>query len=220
MPVVIQTRSGAGIAAILPDLARLRIAVFREWPYLYDGGDPAYEERYLDVYVRSPAAAIVTAADGGRIVGASSCLPLRDEMACIRAPFEVRGLDLDRFFYFGESVLLPAWRGQGLGVRFFAERERHARTGTAEFAVFCAVRRPDTHPGRPSDAPSLHGFWGRRGFRPLPGISCMLDWREPGDTAERAHALDFWIKPLRDAPVPARLLDPAPPDHDPEGLCP
>ncbi|MFP5511018.1 MAG: GNAT family N-acetyltransferase, partial [Alphaproteobacteria bacterium] len=34
--------TGAGLEAALDDVARLRIAVFRDWPYLYDG-DLAYE---------------------------------------------------------------------------------------------------------------------------------------------------------------------------------
>ncbi|HRQ91226.1 MAG TPA: GNAT family N-acetyltransferase, partial [Bacteroidia bacterium] len=34
----------------LRELGGLRIAVFREYPYLYDG-DLDYEERYLETYV-------------------------------------------------------------------------------------------------------------------------------------------------------------------------
>lgn len=92
--------------------------------------------------MQSPGTAVVVAKDGDKVVGASTCLPLKDEMACIRAPFEERGLSTDDFFYFGESVLLESYRGQGIGVRFFEERERHARSASnASFAVFCAVRR-------------------------------------------------------------------------------
>ena len=40
----VERLTGAALAAALPDVARLRIAVFRAYPYLYDG-DAAYEER-------------------------------------------------------------------------------------------------------------------------------------------------------------------------------
>ena len=45
---MIQTRilTGNAVGEVLDDLARLRIAVFRDWPYLYDG-DVAYERDYL-----------------------------------------------------------------------------------------------------------------------------------------------------------------------------
>jgi hypothetical protein len=42
----VETCAGRDVLAHLPDIARLRIEVFREYPYLYDG-DRAYEERYL-----------------------------------------------------------------------------------------------------------------------------------------------------------------------------
>jgi hypothetical protein len=33
----VKSLTGSNIYAVLPDLARLRIIVFRDWPYLYDG---------------------------------------------------------------------------------------------------------------------------------------------------------------------------------------
>ncbi|WP_323989473.1 GNAT family N-acetyltransferase [Nguyenibacter sp. L1] len=196
------------LAEIIDDLARLRIAIFRDWPYLYDGTDPVYERRYLEVYLRSPhAAAIVARDDGGRIVGASTCLLLADEAAPMRAPFEVRGQDLRRFFYFGESVLLPACRGRGAGVRFFALREEAARAAGADFAVFCAVHRPPDHPARPAGWVPLDGFWARRGYARLPGLSCTYPWKEVGTGHEVPHRLDFWGRALGAVPLPEQLLE-------------
>ncbi|MCH4090978.1 GNAT family N-acetyltransferase [Acetobacter sp.] len=206
MSVTIETITGERLLSVVPDLARLRITVFREWPYLYDG-NLAYEEDYLHAYMQSPETAVVVAKDSDRVVGASTCLPLKDEMACIRAPFEERGLSASDFFYFGESVLLESYRGQGIGVRFFEERERHARSASqASFAVFCAVRRWKTDPRRPDDAHSLADFWGKRGFSPLPGLFCHMSWKEPGIPGQRDHLLDFHIKPLRGDPIPEALL--------------
>ena len=56
---MIQTRilTGNAVGEVLDDLARLRIAVFRDWPYLYDG-DVAYERDYLTAY-QSPGAVVV-----------------------------------------------------------------------------------------------------------------------------------------------------------------
>ncbi|MCE2565149.1 GNAT family N-acetyltransferase [Komagataeibacter sp. FNDCF1] len=207
MSLTVETMTGAGIASVIPALARLRITVFREWPYLYAGDDPVYEEAYLAPYVNSPGTAIIIARHGTEIVGASTCLPLKDEAPAIQAPFARRGLALEPFFYFGESVVLPQWRGHGLGKRFFMEREKQARRMGAGFAVFCAVRRAPDHPQRPANAPSLHEFWRRRGFVPLPAVSCSFTWREPGSPEERDHDLDFWIKPLDGPDIPPALLE-------------
>ncbi|WBO60379.1 GNAT family N-acetyltransferase [Acidocella sp. MX-AZ03] len=113
----LETVTGEEAQAALPDLARLRIEVFREFPYLYDG-DEAHERDYLQTYVRVKGAAIVLARIGERIVGAATCLPLSAETQAVKTPFLEAGIDISDIFYFGESVLEKAYRGRGLGLGF------------------------------------------------------------------------------------------------------
>lgn len=189
--------AGAAMRPYLPALARLRIAVFRAWPYLYDG-EVDEEQIYLSELAQSPRAGLAVAFDGVEPVGCSTCLPLMDAEASIRAPFQAAGLDPTRYFYFGESVLLPHYRGQGIGVAFFAAREDHARrTSEADYACFCAVERPADHPLRPADAVPLNGFWQRRGYTHRPDLACTMHWKQVDSTGKAANRLSFWIKPLR-----------------------
>lgn len=198
MPTL-RTFHGEAIAAHLPDLARLRITVFRDWPYLYDG-DAGYEAGYLQTYPRSWRSIAVLAFDGDRVVGASTGLPLADESATLRAPFEAAGLDVERVFYCGESVLLSAYRGRGLGHRFFEEREAHARAlGGFEWTAFCAVERPGDDPRRPAFHRGNEAFWHKRGYRPRPGLQVSLRWREVGGDEgldEQPQTLGGWLRPL------------------------
>src|ERR1700709_468546 len=158
-PPKLLTVSGEALRPYVPALARLRIAGFRDFPYLYEG-EAAYEERYLGTDAESPRAAIVLAIGEGEVVGASTCLPLLDETPNIQAPFLERWIDLARVFYFGESVLLHAWRGHGLGLRFFAEREAHVRrVSDCDIVAFCAVERATDHPARPIGYVPLDAFW-------------------------------------------------------------
>ncbi len=108
------TCQGTDIAPYLEALADLRIRVFRDYPYLYDG-DPAYEADYLQRYADNPRSLFVLALDGERLVGASTAQPLADELDEFRAPFERAGYRIEDVFYYGESVLLPDYRGGGLG---------------------------------------------------------------------------------------------------------
>lgn len=186
---------GEQIAPYLDTVAGLRIAVFRDWPYLY-AGDPDYERRYLATYAQSPRSLFVLAEDGDEIVGASTAIPLADETAAIRTPFVEQGLEVGDVFYFGESVLLPRYRGLGLGHRFFDERERRARQlGFAETA-FCSVVRAPDDPRRPPDHRPNDAFWQKRGYRQRPGLCCRIDWQELGDSAESSHELVFWTRTL------------------------
>ncbi len=198
----IETVTGSQLTPHLGDLARLRITVFRAFPYLYEG-DEAYEREYLATYAKTPGAAVILARDDERVIGAATCLPLAAETENVKTPFRARGLDPARFFYFGESVLLPHYRGQGIGVAFFAAREAHAmRVSDADFATFCAVIRPPDHQARPADHVPLDAFWRKRGYAPSPTLSCTMRWREVGAAAESEHRLGFWMKSLRGAPLP------------------
>ncbi|WP_281978217.1 GNAT family N-acetyltransferase [Pseudorhizobium flavum] len=195
MTLEIKTFSGAEAAARLPDVARLRIAVFRDFPYLYDG-DLAYEERYLATYARSQGSIFVLAIDDGTVVGASTGTPMTAETDEVKAPFLASGRDPADYFYFGESVLLPAYRGRGIGVTFFAEREAQARRLGLRHTTFCAVERPSDHPRRPTDYVPLDAFWHKRGYRHHPELRTSFTWRDLDDTSESPKPLSFWIKDL------------------------
>lgn len=183
------------IASALPDLARLRIAVFREWPYLYDG-DPDYEAKYLAAFAASPGALMVTARHGTDIVGAATGAPLGDHDAAFAAPLIDRGYDPAKVFYCAESVLLPQYRGQGAGRAFFDLREAHARALGHRFSAFCAVIRPEDHPMRPADYSALAPFWTARGYHALDGAIAHYGWRDLGETTETEKPMQIWIKAL------------------------
>lgn len=190
---------GAAIAPHLGDVARLRIAVFREFPYLYDG-DAGYEARYLQVYVDTPDSVCVLAFDGGRVVGASTALPLAAEDDGFQQPFLDRGMDVDRVFYLAESVVLPEYRGRGLGHRFFDAREAHARAlGRFAWTAFAAVDRAPDDPRRPPGARENAAFWTRRGYARQPGMTMRLAWREIGEAQESEKPLTYWLRPLEPA---------------------
>ncbi len=192
----VETLTGPAAKAHVRELSRLRIAVFREFPYLYDG-DEASEAAYLASYTDAHRAAVVVARDEERIVGAATALPLSEAQPEVRKPFEDAGSDLDDVFYFGESVLLPAYRGRGIGVRFFEHREAHARSfGGFRQATFCAVERAPDHPRRPAAYVPLDAFWRNRGYRPDPRHVCHLAWKEVGEAGETEKRMLFWVKDL------------------------
>lgn len=193
-PAVARFR-GAEIARYLDDVARLRIAVFHDWPYLYEG-DLAYERDYLAAYAASPDSIFVLAFDGDAVVGAATGLPLADDTAEFHVPFVARGIPVEEVFYCGESVLLPQYRGQGIGHAFFDEREAHARSlGRFAWLAFCSVERDPDDPRRPPDHRGNEIFWDKRGYEQQPGMTMHLNWDEI-DVGDTEHALTFWLRPL------------------------
>jgi GNAT superfamily N-acetyltransferase len=196
-PLRIETLTAARATPLIPALSRLRMAVFRDWPYLYDGSAEE-ESAYLAPFLRSPSAALVVAFDADEPVGCATCLALMEADADISDPFRAMGLDPAEHFYFGESVLLPQYRGRGAGVAFFAAREAHALAASSSpFATFCAVRRPEEHPLKPAGAGTLHAFWRHRGYAPVPGLACTMSWKQVDTEGEVANTLDFWRRRIR-----------------------
>jgi GNAT superfamily N-acetyltransferase len=188
--------TGEQMRARLDDLARLRIEVFRAWPYLYEGSLD-YERGYIARYANARTGTIVVALDGDAVVGASTALALDEEADYVRAPFVQAGMDTAQIFYFGESVLLPRYRGHGIGVKFFEEREAAARDFGYPLCCFCGVQRPDDHPMKPADYVPLDAFWGKRGYVKRPDLIASFSWRDIGDAAETAKPMVYWMKDLR-----------------------
>ncbi|MGE0769214.1 MAG: N-acetyltransferase family protein [Hyphomicrobiaceae bacterium] len=196
MTVVVDTLAGDAVQAVLEDLARLRISVFRAWPYLYDGSYE-YERDYFSNFVASDGAIVIVARDGGEIVGAATAAPMGGHADEFAAPFDARHMDRSKIFYLGESVLLAPYRGQGVGHAFFDLREAHARRlGGFTQATFCAVVRPDDHPARPEGYRPLDAFWRKRGYAPLPGLIGSFAWLDVGDSEETEKPMQFWMKEL------------------------
>lgn len=201
-PIDIRCFSGLAVRPHLAALAALRIAVFREWPYLYDG-DAAYEADYLAAYANARESLFVLAFDGDRVAGAATGIPLADDTEAFRGPVRAHGIDPASVYYFGESVLLPEHRGRGIGHRFFDERERHARAlQRFRYTAFCAVMRDLGDPRRPQDHRPLDPFWRKRGYAPVADLVATLEWKETWQDAPTMHRLQFWMRDwATDAPA-------------------
>jgi GNAT superfamily N-acetyltransferase len=190
----IERYSGAALIPYINELARLRIEVFRDFPYLYDG-DLAYEQKYLQTYINNPSSVIVLALDGESVVGASTALPMRDETEELQRPFIENGYDLNEVFYCSESVLNKNYRGLGIGVKFFEQREAHAKDlGGFKHITFCCVERPLNHPRRPANYVPLDVFWNKRGYVKHPELHTTYLWKDLDDNEETAKPMTFWLK--------------------------
>jgi GNAT superfamily N-acetyltransferase len=191
--LIVERLRGPQITPWLNNLADLRMRVFREFPYLYQGTREA-EARYLAHYAGCEESTLVLARRGDLVVGASTAMPLYAESGVFRAPFEAELLPVSDYYYLAESVVLPEYRGLGLGHRFFDEREAAANELNYPKTTFCAVMRSTTHPARPKHARELGRFWHKRGYRPRPELVTELPWLEVEEASETPHLLMFWSR--------------------------
>ena len=191
----IKTFKGKAILPYLDALAKLRIDIFREYPYLYEG-TMDYEEKYLQSYADCPDTVISVAFDRDKIVGASTATPLAMAYDIWQAPFLEQNYNLNEFFYFGEFILLPEYRGKGLCTRFFTLAENAARDYGSHFATLCSVKRPDNHPDKPMHYQGVDSLWEHFGYRRDDTLVALAKWQDIGDSDETEKPMIFWIKEL------------------------
>ena len=200
MAITVEPLTGPALTTALQSLAELRISVFRDWPYLYDG-TLDYEQDYLAKFAKARDAVVVAARAGDRIVGVATASPLREHTERFAPLFEARGFDPNRIFYFGESVLLADFRGRGIGHAFFDHREQQARScrvagQSYTHSAFCGVIRPAGHPARPTGYVPLDAFWTKRGYVKQEGMLGSYAWQDIGETDATEKPMQFWMKPL------------------------
>lgn len=193
--IEVRALQGAELEAALDGVAALRISIFRDWPYLYDGSTE-YEREYLASYRGNPGALLVGAFHRGQLVGASTSTPMEDHAPEFAEPLRAVGITAENILYGAESVLLVSYRGIGLGHRFIDLREAHARALGRSHVAFCSVVRPDDHPARPAVYRGNETLWRGRGYEPLPGVFARFRWKDLGDSAETEKPLQFWMRAL------------------------
>lgn len=190
-----QLLTGTAIADVLDDLATLRLEIFQEYPYLYEGRRED-ELNYLGTYAKTPDACVITACDGSTVVGAATGMPLSHEDAQLRDAFAGITLPLDEVYYVGELLFRPVYRNSGLGRKMLDHMENHIRSLDSYRTLTCAtVERSGESPSRPPDYIPIRRFLTRTGFIQLPGVTAHFMWREI-DGVKRDHTMQFWSKEL------------------------
>jgi len=194
--LVFQTYVGTQIKEVIEPLAQLRMAVFREFPYLYEG-NMDYEKEYLSTYAEAERAFLFTVFHNQQLIGATTAIPLKEESDEVKLPFEENDYDLNSLFYFGESILQKDFRGLGIGHRFFDERENYARSfGHYTHSCFCAVDRGIGHTAEPADYRSNEIFWVKRGYHKEADLKSYFEWPDIGAVEQTAKPMIYWIKRL------------------------
>ena len=187
--------SGAGLAAAPDEVTNaLRIAVFRDWPYLYDG-DVGYEREYLAACAESPSSVVVLARDGEAVVAPAPASRWRGQCR-VPGAFRRTRDGGGQVFYCGESVLLPLPRARPRPCVLRRARGAHARAlGGFARTAFAAVDRDDGDPRKPRRASRQRGVLGQARLRAPAGMTMKLHWNEVG-IGEVEHPPTFWLRPL------------------------
>ena len=198
MPTADQTRSLTfdvlqdDFGPALDEVARLRLELFREFPFLYEGTAES-EAEYLRTYALAPGALLVLARDGERVVGACTAVPLEHEVEELQAPFRAAGLDPAQVLYIGEALLETEYQSRGLGGELLDRAEAQAAALNLPLIAAAMVQRPADHPLMPAGWRSPRKFVERRGYVMRPELDTTLTWQEVGEAQPSPKPMRFWV---------------------------
>lgn len=193
--LTIRSLNGPEAREFIKEIADMRITMFEEYPYLYDGCF-AYEKEYLETYFSCPDASVLLVFDGQEIVGFSNSIPLKYESKELTEPFTAFGCDVNDYLYIGEVMIKPAYRNQGLLRSFFTFHENRARNERYRFTSFMTVIRPDDHPLKPVDYRPLDPVWRHFGYELINNLEVHFSWVQIDTKEEMDNALAIWCKEI------------------------
>lgn len=195
MPIIETFLIGHKAEPSLEAIASLRLDIFREYPYLYEGLRDD-ELRYLRSYAEKPGACVILVEDAGKTIGAATGMPLKHEDQHLLDSFAGTAHLIDKSYYVGELLFYRDYRHRGFGSRLLARIEEYVRSlGPYSHLVCMTVMRPPDHLLCPADYAPIERFLARTGFVPMAGITSTIAWREI-DGVRRDHLLQFWRKDL------------------------
>ncbi len=192
----VRSFNGSALKPYHHSVAKLRMEVFREYPY-FEEPDLEREARFLKKLFQTKESIGVLIFDNTTLVGASLGYPLSIEESALHRPFKEQRLDPESYFYFGDSTLLKAYRGRGIGHHFFDAREAHvAHYKKFKHICFCVPEDLEENLKKPKDFIPLHDFWRKRGYIQHPDMKCSLSWKNIGDNVPSEKKMVFWTKDL------------------------
>ncbi len=187
---------GSGIQQLIRDLARFRIEIFAEYPFLY-AGDFEYEMKYLNKFSFMEDAIAVAAYDKEEIIGIATGYPFRYEADCLKKSFIISKKIPDEYFCLGELMVQKPYRGAQIGAKLLFEVENFAvKLRRYRYMCLYTALRPTNDPLKPVNYKSPDAFWKRAGFVKHSELTGMISYLTIGDLEETEKQMVFWTKKI------------------------
>lgn len=191
------------VEPLWPQIVKLMDAVYMEYPNLYDGAGDGYDYN-LDVFRKARDTHFCLIFDGPKIVGFIGSMCMEDAVTSYMKHLTAKNIPLQSKYYIGETVILPEYRGKGLGKKLHEAAETHARHLDYSEFWLCTLDESRVTTPAPAKYSSGEKFWRNRGFTRHPELIFNTRYKAVGESAETAHGMIFYSKRLM--PVPGIVV--------------
>lgn len=185
---------GKQILRYINDLCGLRMAFYREYPYLH-AENKEKEVKYFQTLAASEESSIVFAKEGNRIVGAIIGAPLKDMKEKFRAAYNKKGKPVDSVYYLSDIFVAKDHRGEGIGSELFNKFEEEVRKMKKYNEIdLYRIDRPKADLKKPENYTPTEEFWKHRGFHAETGLKAVFNWTDLGAEVETPHSMLVYLK--------------------------
>lgn len=179
-------------------IASLRLMMFKEFPYLYLG-TLEHEAKYLSFYSDSPDATLILAKQDDCIVGLLTGMPMTQickHITDFKKILDENNRTLESAYYYGEALVLPAYRGQGILTKMFQEQENIIKKMNYNQAYGITSVRDKDDVRRPENYRDTDTLWKHLGLIKT-NMVYGGEWptlTKTGDIAVEMNWLQVWEK--------------------------
>jgi len=200
MKISIKVHTGNEATNYIDLISNMRINTFKEYPYLYKGTYD-YEKQYLQGFIKDEKSTIAIAMHNNKIIGISTGLPLESESDIV---YEVKDIFyknyilIENYYYYGEIIILPEYRGQGLAKKLYSAQDSLIKSWGFKNTCILTVRREENHPLKPINYPPQDKMWEHLGFIRT-NLTTQYSWptiQIDNDVCDCVHTLELWSKHL------------------------
>ncbi len=193
--VTIKPLFGEQIHKHLEEFAHLRINIFKNYPYLYNG-NINYEKDYLNAYLQSQNSVLIGAFYNNELVGGATAILMQDSYPEVKQPFLAQNYNINNIVYFGESVLLDRFQNSGIGHKFFIHRELFALSyKNVNYTTFCHVVRDSNSLNITNTIDNkLYALWNSHRYFKDKNLTSFFSWQDIGEKNETQKTMQFMLK--------------------------
>ncbi len=191
---------GDHLEQLIPEIAKARLELFKEFPYLYEG-TYENESKYLKDFACNPKSIILTAHEGDKLIAFVTATAVESGFElteAIKDLMQGQGIDTGKYFYISEMMVYPEFRSFELQNKLKKDIENYALKNNYSKTCFLSVFRENDHPLRPERYKEVSRLWKFNKYHKTE-ISTEFEWNTVQKDSESKlmnNRLDLWEKEL------------------------
>lgn len=191
--------TGESLENLRSFVVNLRITIFKEYPYLYEG-NVKEENAYFDWFSKLPNTAIAVAYLDAKPIGFTSGTSFVDFDEHFQGSVDIftkAKLEAKNYYYFPEILILPEHDNDLINYRLFEALENHAKKLNYKSGCF-VTEEHESHPLKPQDYKPLDYLWHLLDYTKS-ALIINFSWstiQADKSSKDKKHALIYWLKKL------------------------